>query len=364
MQDQQNTLILALEALQALHLHKEQVRRVAVASQGTLHIEIHEDGRQRFFIYEDHELTELQAKEDSKIPLLSKPEKSGFMSSHAIISYRPGRRIVLESISDKQGNIVKAYKKHKSAMAVESYAIALSACEQSGFDIPEILQYDSECEYIVMARRMGKPPVIASDATAVWSGIGSCLQQFHFSGEMNGLEEFSSRDELLVLDERARRFLLCMPCLPDDWQPGRERLETAAINLPPASTGLTHRDLHDGQFIIAGGTISLLDFDLICNADIALDAANLLSHMKLRALQGRHKDGNSAFADCSKAFLLGLDKDSEPGFNSRLCFYQATTFFRLALLYALRPRWSHLTSQLIAEGNNCIDIYDHYRGQS
>ena len=49
MQDQKNTLAIALEKLQALHLNAEQVRRVAVASQGTLHIEVHQGEMQRFF---------------------------------------------------------------------------------------------------------------------------------------------------------------------------------------------------------------------------------------------------------------------------------------------------------------------------
>lgn len=364
MQDQKNTLAIALEKLQALHLNAEQVRRVAVASQGTLHIEVHQGEMQRFFVYDENELTELQAKNDSKIPLLSISDESDFMTSHAIISYRPGRRVVLEPVNDNHGGIVKAYRKHKSARAVENYAVALSACEQGGFDIPGLLRYESQDDYLVMARRTGKSPLIASDATAVWGGIGSSLHRFHCSQVVNDLEEFSSRDELLVLDERARRFLLCMPCLPRGWKAGRERLETAVINLPPALTGLAHRDLHDGQFIVAGNTISLLDFDLICSADIALDAGNLLAHMKLRALQRRQDGDNSALTDCRKAFLFGLGKHNEPGFDNRLNFYQATTFYRLALLYALRPRWSHLAGPLTAEGNRCIDVCSQHRNRS
>jgi len=67
-QDHKNNLHMALENLQALNLNAGQVRRVAVASQGTLHIEIHESEKSRFFVYEANELSELLAEKESKIP--------------------------------------------------------------------------------------------------------------------------------------------------------------------------------------------------------------------------------------------------------------------------------------------------------
>lgn len=364
MSDQKNTLATALLKLQALNLGVEQVRRVAVASQGTLHFEVHEGKNQRFFVFEDNGLSELLVENDTKIPLVSTLRKSGSINNASIISYRPGRRLVLRPVNDQHGSFFKAYKKNKSLRAAKNYAIAQSACEHGGFDIPELLQYEKKSDCLVMAERVGNAPLISSDATATWEGIGSCLQRFQSTHGLNDLEEFSSRDELLVLDERVRRFLLCMPVMPERWQAGRDRLETSEINLPKAVMGLAHRDLHDGQIIVAGNTISLLDFDLICHADIALDAGNLLAHLKLRTLQGRQLGGESAFIDCSSAFLSGLGRQDEPGFDSRLYFYQATTFYRLALLYALRPRWSHLTDPLIAEGNRCIDVFNQNKGRS
>ena len=341
-----------------------QVRRVAVASQGALHIEIEAGDKQRFFVFEEDELTELQIENDARIPLLANLSKSGLMTDYAIISYRPGRRIVLAAVNYKNGNITKAYKKHKSPRAAKNYAIAQAACERGGFDIPELLSYETKRDCLVMARRIGEAPVVANDTIAVWESVGSCLQAFHSSHSTHDLEEFSARDELFVLDERARRFLLCMPSLPKGWQAGRERLQSALLDLPPAPVGLSHRDLHDGQFIVAGDTISLLDFDLICKADLALDAGNLLAHMQLRTLQGRQQGDSSAYLVCSEAFKTGLGRPHDREFEQRLRFYQASTYYRLALIYALRPRWSHLTDSLIVEGKHCIDSFDQHRNRS
>ena len=248
-----NPLKMAFTKLQERQLTLGQVRRVAVERQGAIHIEVHEAGRQRFFVFEANELCELQPQNDPKIPLVSELHPDGFAADHVIISYRPGRRIVLGPASGSDGNIIKAYKKSRAAQAAERYAVALSACEQGGFDVPELLQYEPGMDCLIMAKRLGQAPAITTDAAAVWMGIGTCLRRFQQSRVTDGLQEFSYRDELDVLDERARRLLLCLPTLPVRWQPGRERLEEAAADLLPVAKGLAHRDLHDGQFIVAAG---------------------------------------------------------------------------------------------------------------
>ena len=118
---------------------------------------------------------------------------------------------------------------------------------------------------------------------------------------------------------------------------------------------LTHRDLHDRQLLVTGRGLALLDFDLLCRADATLDAANLLTHLSLRALQGvRGADETSVHA-CGRALLDGLDRSEEPGFWEKLRFYQATTYLRLALVYRLRPRWRRLCGDLVALGRQCVD---------
>ena len=81
----------------------------------------------------------------------------------------------------------------------------------------------------------------------------------------------------------------------------------------------------------------------------------MLAHIELRSLQKKQEIPTAAAFGCSQAFLRGLGRQDEPGFEQRLLFYKATTFYRLALLYALRPRWVHLTESLIDEGKHCMD---------
>ena len=361
----QNVLQAALAKLPERQLSAGQVKRVAVGRQGTIHIEVEAAaGKLRFFAYAANELCELRPEGDLKIPLAAKLRGDDFVAAHGLISYRPGRRIVLGPAHGGRGTITKGYRKHRVASAVKKHEIAVAACRQSGLDVPELLSCRAENDYLVMAMQVGQPPGIENGAVDAWSLIGSGLRHFQQYGSTDGLAEFSDQDELAVLDERARRFLLVKPTLPQHWQQGREQLAAAAIDLPPAANGLAHRDLHDRQFIISGKAVSLLDVDLLCSADAALDAGNLLAHMKLRVLQNRQRSSHSAESACRQAFLINLGRQHEPDFTQRLQFYQASTCYRLALLYALRPRWVHLTDALVNEGRRCIGAFRKARGNT
>lgn len=356
----QGTFHEAMMGLQEYRLGPEQVRRVAVARSGEIHIEAHQEDQQRFLVYDSGRLREIYPQDDLKIPFISKMNRPGSTSPHRIVSYRPGRRVVIETESCGQDTMIKAYRKRNTLKAKEKYAIALSAAGRGGFDIPDLLDVDLAGEYMLMEKRAGRTLTISPATTHTWRDVGAFLRQFQGGSTIDGLNEFTPADELTVLDERARRFCLCLPELPEGWVRGRERLEDQVASLPPPTYGLAHRDLHDRQLIVGSHTISLLDFDLLCIADVALDSANLLAHMKLRIMQAA-KPGTSALRACREGFLQGLDRQDETGFEYRQRFYEASTFLRLALLYALRPRWSHLTPGLISEGQSRLNDLETLR---
>lgn len=364
-QHRPGALQLALAKLQEQQLEIAQVSRVAIERDGDIYIEVEAAGGQRWFCFIGNDLQELHPQCDLKIPLLSALTRGNHSSGSSVISYRPGRRIVLSRENLVQDHIIKGYKKRRGAQAATYHEIAVSACQQqTGFDVPQLLQYVEESDYLVMARHPGKEPGINCDTAEVWAKIGLHLRRFQQSGIAAGLQDFTCLDELAVLDERARRFLLGLSTLPARWQAGRELLQEVAKKLPAAEHGLAHRDLHDGQFLVAGDSICLLDFDLLCRADPALDGGNLLAHLDLRQLQRPDVTDVSGVSNCSRAFLSGLGRCDEPGFEQRLLFYQATTYYRLALLYALRPRWMHLVGILICRGESCIDAFNRVRSSS
>ena len=106
-----------------------------------------------------------------------------------------------------------------------------------------------------------------------------------------------------------------------------------------------HRDLHDKQIFLDGGpSVGLLDFDTLAAAEPALDLANLLVHLELRAMQG---DCDAGWARrMAEGVLDGYGRDSYR--EDRLSAYADATRVRLACVYAFRPRWSGVSEALLA----------------
>jgi hypothetical protein len=116
-----------------------------------------------------------------------------------------------------------------------------------------------------------------------------------------------------------------------------DRLEDAPVGeLVPA-----HRDFHDGQVLIDRAGVNVLDFDTLCLAERALDLANMLVHLELRALQRLCR---ASWAGAAGAALLrGYGECAD----ERLALYADATRLRLACVYAFRPRWGAVVPALI-----------------
>lgn len=108
-----------------------------------------------------------------------------------------------------------------------------------------------------------------------------------------------------------------------------EACEALAETPDPAVT--LHRDLHDKQALWDGTQIHLLDLDTAARGEAALDLANLLVHVELRAMQGVLDR-----ADDIAAILMGAVDKLEIS-AQRLAAYAQASRLRLAFLYSFRP---------------------------
>lgn len=99
---------------------------------------------------------------------------------------------------------------------------------------------------------------------------------------------------------------------------------------PPASIRVIHRDFHDGQVIMNGSEPGILDFDLLALGDPALDLANFLAHLELRAEQGLVADAAPAIAGT----IDGYRPDASV--RAALPAYRAAARERLRVVYAFR----------------------------
>ncbi|MGE3174927.1 MAG: hypothetical protein AB7O97_20030 [Planctomycetota bacterium] len=120
-----------------------------------------------------------------------------------------------------------------------------------------------------------------------------------------------------------------------------EVADRLAALTPPAVTaaGFVHGDFHDKQVFLTDTTAHLIDLEGVGAGDTLFDVANMAEQVRLRALQ---KDGE----DDGLADQL-LDRFRFP--DSERLRWRVCVRARLCGVYALRPRWSELTSRLLSE---------------
>jgi aminoglycoside phosphotransferase (APT) family kinase protein len=123
------------------------------------------------------------------------------------------------------------------------------------------------------------------------------------------------------------------------------RVAAALLDGPAGPLVAVHRDLHDKQLLVGDdGAVGLLDFDTLAAGEAALDVANLLVHLELRALQ------DACAPAVARAAANALLDAYAPGdaLRARVRAYAQATRLRLACLYAVRPGPPGLVGELLS----------------
>jgi len=337
------------------------VVRVDVRRDGALDLCLEHAGALHWFRFTGDGLVRCEPGRDDALALsgeLDRRHEEGWN----VLAYRPGRRLVVDLPGSAGRLVAKGYRKRRAQAAAQSHAIAARINKGSAFRVPRLMQDDSFPDTLIFERFPGRELGLGKEDKSRFFAIGVALRRLQEAGCDECLESFTADDELAVLErwERAHEAALGGP--PREWCDNRERASALRSELPEPIHSLCHRDLHDGQLLVSEGGVALLDFDLLCCADVALDPANLLAHLSLRAMQGLRGATEQSVLACSELFMDGLGHQADEGFWTRLRFYESTSFLRLALIYALRPRWRHLQGQLIEMARLCLVELEHAGG--
>ncbi|MEE6295955.1 phosphotransferase [Georgenia wangjunii] len=199
----------------------------------------------------------------------------------------------------------------------------------------------------------GPDPVTGADAfRRVGTNVGAALRRFHavppavvqHGGPQAGLHDAAA--ELAVTRRwiaHAERFGV----LPLPAAEVAATLDRAASALLTSSRPvLLHRDLHDKQLLLdRDGEVGILDLDLSAPGDPALDLANLLVHVELRARQ-HHVTPQGARA-CAEGILTGYGPSA--AVRRSLPGYAHATRLRLLAVYAFRPTSTDAACRLLTD---------------
>src|SRR4029077_17254925 len=147
------------------------------------------------------------------------------------------------------------------------------------FRVPHLVSHDGAHEALVFEFLPVREVELVAANAAHYGALGERLRVFQDDESATDLGVFGTRDELEVLANWRAKVLRAGSTLPARWSEAMSALERRAARWLPAVLGLCHRDLHDRQVHSDGRGVTLLDFDLLCRADVALDPANLSAHL-------------------------------------------------------------------------------------
>ncbi len=230
----------------------------------------------------------------------------------------------------------------------------LAALRAAGFDgaedgiaVPEPLGVIGEFRMWLQREAPGRP---ATDATGRLGSdrlarrIAEAAHKLHDAGVPGG-RRHTVEDEVRILRE-----CLALVAAADarlEWRIERllDACARAAGTLAGAPARGIHRDFYSDQVLVDGDRLTLVDFDLYCLGDPALDIGNYLGHVTEQAL--RLRGSATAFASFEGELMETFARRAETGARTRVRTWAALTLARHVYLSTRFEERRHLTVPLL-----------------
>jgi len=247
-------------------------------------------------------LNPVAAKEEFKrrLPLLSGVNGKLRLKAIRVIRHKPGRRCVVEYDVRVQRpdlppeTVTLIGKTRVRRFGNEGYRLqeriwnaGFDSASADGISVPEPIGV------IPRFRMWFQRKVPGETATRLLGGPGGVELAQHIAAAIHKLHQANvpterrhgMADELRILHECLAKVLEQRP----DWSKRLERLLASCDRLgesvpEPRACGI-HRDFYPAQVVVQQERICLIDFDLYCLGDPALDIGNFIGHMTEQSLR-------------------------------------------------------------------------------
>lgn len=248
-----------------------------------------------------------------------------------LVAHRPERRAVVRHRT--VARYTKMVRPDRLARVVDPLRHVAAS---SGPRVAEVLSSDPARGTVTLAALPGRPlhDLAEESGPPTLAAVGAAVRRLHETAALPGADVHDPAAELGTV--RRWHDLAASyggwPLSAGD----TDRLLTRTDELLSGVSGppvLLHRDLHDKQILVDGDSVGLLDLDLAAAGHAALDLANLLVHLELRARQGLLPA--ERVPALAAALLAGYD--ASPTVRAALPAYAMATRLRLVGVYAFRP---------------------------
>lgn len=278
------------------------------------------------------------------------PELEGLIGEGwTVLAHRWGKRAVLRRSGDGVFRKLATRKATKRAVA-RAGAVEDLLAELPGVPgPPRRVGVDVDAGVIDLAPAPGvslRDVLVASGTTletaeAAGFGVGSVVARLGAVVPRSGeLPEHTLADEAGIVERWVSAACALAPLSPAARRALRAEAETVSADLraaEPRTVGLVHRDLHDGQVLVAAdGGLTVLDWDTAAWAEPWVDPANLLAHLDLLVAQQPTSAERVAAATAGFRAALAVGEHPAAADPDRLALWRRASAVRIAAVHAFR----------------------------
>lgn len=216
--------------------------------------------------------------------------------------------VKLRPVTNTSGR--RAYDRH----------VALFERLRGAVKLPRPLGFDPDYGASSFSALRGVPPTFKGSQPAL---IARALRRLQQVTDLP-VESHTIADELAILRAWCDRVHEVFPDRTDRFAEAFSLVRDDLHRLPDMPSVPCHRDFHEGQILVDGNNIGLLDFDTLRLSDPALDAGNLIAHLRLAGL----RTGQTRVA-AEAAIIAAM----EPIPTDRILTWARAAVLRLAAIY-------------------------------
>ncbi len=286
-----------------------------------------------------------------------------------VLRHKPGRRCLIEYVVDvKKSNgefetMTLLGKARARGLDITTYRIC-KALWNCGFDdksldhasVPQTMGTVPEFEMWFQRKTPGVPSaqlLMQAATTELAKRIAEAIHKVH-KVDVSIHRSHSMADELRILHER----LPLVAEMNPDWTPRLERILAAcdrlgATVLISQPTGI-HRDFYLDHVLIDGDRLYLIDFDLFCMGDPALDIGNFLAHLIEQSL--RTFGDPEALKEQGEVIRERFLQLAGKKFQTNVEVYTILTLVRHIHISTLFPNRRPFTQRVLALCEQCLGL--------
>ena len=282
------------------------------------------------------------------------------VKSITVIRHKPGRRCVIEydvrvqrpdepRRKDKLVGKIRArrYGNEGYRMLEAVWNAGFHAESLDGISVPEPIGVVPRFKMWLQRKMVGAEAaasLLQSDGALLARRMAEAIHKLH-SAHIPTERRHTMADELRILHEHLPRVAEGKPELNPRIARLLEACDRLGTALPPRTTCGIHRDFYPAQVLVQEDRLFLLDFDLYCQGDPALDAGNFLGH--LREMSVRHLGDSGALLDREQAMEERFVELAGPGTRPAVRAYTTLTLVRHVYLSTQFPERVPFTEALL-----------------